>query len=152
MAGAFMVVCLMSAVPVRAGAQQRGGTQPRADEGGLNPPRLPPAAPPAARGLPKAGGLGSWQRGPRVHESEPVQFRVGLKQSGLERLEATVLAVSDPSSQEYGRHLSLAQVRGLPISAGPRARGLEESRCCNQRAVTRYSASPSVARCNVTAR
>jgi hypothetical protein len=102
------ISCPVSAVPVRTDAQQRGGAQTRADEGGLNP-YLPPAAPPAA-----LEGVGSWQRGPRVHESEPVQFRVGLKQSGLEHLEATVLAVSDPSSQEYGRHLSLAQVRGGP--------------------------------------
>jgi hypothetical protein len=102
------ISCPVSAVPVRTDAQQRGGAQTRADEGGLNP-YLPPAAPPAAM-----EGVGSWRRGPRVHESEPVQFRVGLKQSGLEHLEATVLAVSDPSSQEYGRHLSLAQVRGGP--------------------------------------
>ena len=101
-----------AAVPVQPDAQ-RGGAESRAGEG------VPASAPTVATA---EMAVGCWRRGQRVREDELVQFRVALKQSaaGLERLEATVLAVSDPSSPQYGRHLSLTQVQDL-VAPPPRA-------------------------------
>jgi len=58
---------------------------------------------------------GCWVRGERVEAEELVQLRVAVKQSqsGLEALEAAVMASSDPSSAQYGRQLTLQQVQEL---------------------------------------
>ena len=55
-----------------------------------------------------------WIRGERVRE-DVIQLRVAVKhnQSGLRMLENAVLAVSDPSSPRYGRHMSIEQVQAL---------------------------------------
>lgn len=84
---------------------------------------------------------GCWQRGERVQAEELVHFRVAVKQSetGLKKLEEALLENSDPSSPQYGQHLSLDSVQELvapPLHAlqtvrqwldGAGATGLQES-------------------------
>ncbi|CAM9837002.1 unnamed protein product, partial [Ascophyllum nodosum] len=46
------------------------------------------------------------------HESSDLRanFKINLRQCGVRELEETALAVSDPASPRYGKHLSAAQV------------------------------------------
>lgn len=54
-----------------------------------------------------------WARGPRVQPSTPVELIFAVKQTNLEELESTLVAVSDPDSPRYGQHLSAEEVDNL---------------------------------------
>jgi len=54
-----------------------------------------------------------WTRKERADPALKLQLHFLLHQQGVESLEATLLAVSDPASSRYGQHLSLAQVNEL---------------------------------------
>ena len=54
-----------------------------------------------------------WARGERVSASTPVELIFAVKQTNLEQLESTLLAVADPDSPRYGQHLSAEQVNDL---------------------------------------
>merc|ERR1711865_34974 len=54
-----------------------------------------------------------WSLGPRSPEKLPIKLMFGLRQTNLDQLEQSLLAVSDPQSPEYGRHLSNDQVHEL---------------------------------------
>ncbi|XP_051495089.1 tripeptidyl-peptidase 1 [Apus apus] len=97
----------------REAAGWRGGT-------GGSPPcwrcvRPPGAAPRAWRwsGTSRSASPPGWTHAGRVDPEHPVALTLALRQRGRGRLAQLVDAVSDPRSPQYGRHLSLEQLRDL---------------------------------------
>ncbi|CAD0108409.1 unnamed protein product [Aureobasidium uvarum] len=54
-----------------------------------------------------------WSKSGSVPDSHSISLHIGLKQGNQDELEQHVLAVSDPSHQRYGQHLSAAEVQSL---------------------------------------
>eukprot|EP00935_MAST-01C_sp_MAST-1C-sp1_P001450 g1450.t1 len=64
-----------------------------------------------------------WRKHSEPHPATAFDLTFAVAQTNLEELEAKLLRVSDPDSDEYGQHLSLSQVNGL---VAPRAASIRQ--------------------------
>jgi subtilase family serine protease len=58
-----------------------------------------------------------WQRLQRVAPTHNIHLTFALKQQNVDKLEEVFWAVSDPTSSEYGRHLSVNDVQSIVAPA-----------------------------------
>ncbi|GAM20840.1 hypothetical protein SAMD00019534_040150, partial [Acytostelium subglobosum LB1] len=54
-----------------------------------------------------------WTQTVKALPNDIVEFRVALRQHNLDVLESTLLDVSDPKSDNYGKHWTIDQIMGL---------------------------------------
>lgn len=58
-----------------------------------------------------------WLRISRAHPMEPLKMSFAIKQKNINLLQDTLLQVSDPTSPQYGHHLSMEQVHDMVAPA-----------------------------------